>query len=89
MIGIFSTQVEEYGVQMQKLLLDQNWEELSKLAHKAKSTVAIMGMKDLTEILRQLELLAKEGEKVESYSAMIEHFSSECKIAVADLKQYK
>ena len=89
LIGIFSTQVEEYSAQMQKFLVDQNWGELSKLAHKAKSTVAIMGMKDLSEILKQLELLAKEGKEVDSYSAMIDLFSSECKIAVAELKLYK
>jgi len=89
LIGIFSTQVEEYSGQMQKFLVDQNWGELSKLAHKAKSTVAIMGMKDLSEILKQLEVLAKEGKKVDSYSEMIDHFCSECKIAVAELKLYK
>jgi len=89
LIGIFSTQVKEYSAQMQKFLDEKNWDELSKLAHKAKSTVAIMGMKDLSEILKQLELLAKEGKKVDTYSEMIDHFSSECKIAIAELKLYK
>ena len=89
LINIFSTQVEEYSAQMQKFLDDQNWSELSKLAHKAKSTVAIMGMKELSEELKQLELLAKEGSNTDTYPDMIDHFSNECREAVSELQLYE
>ena len=89
LIGIFSTQVKEYNVLMQKYLGDKNWNELSKLAHKAKSTVAIMGMRDLSEKLKQLELMAQKKEKTGSYEAIIDHFNSECIEAVSELQQYK
>ena len=87
LIGIFSTQVEEYSEQMQKYLEDQNWNELSKLAHKAKSTVAIM--EKLSKELKQLELLAKNGEKPDSYLGIIELFNTECREAVSELQLYK
>jgi HPt (histidine-containing phosphotransfer) domain-containing protein len=89
LIGIFSTQVEEYMELMQKHLDEQNWTELSKLAHKAKSTVAIMGMKKLSNELRQLELLAKNGENPETYAETIETFKTECREAVRELQLYK
>ncbi len=89
LIGIFSTQVREYIAQMRKFLAEQNWSELSKLAHKAKSTVAIMGMKDLAEQLKQLELLAKHQEKTGTYAEYIDHFASECREALTELKLYK
>jgi len=89
LIGIFSTQVEEYIALMQKHLKDQNWNELSKLAHKAKSTVAIMGMKKLSEELKKLELLALKEEETESYAGYVKNFTMECKEAVSELKEYK
>ncbi len=89
LIGIFSTQVTEYSGQLHKFLEDKNWTELSKLAHKAKSTVAIMGMKELSEKLKQLELLSKEGKERESYAGLIDFFNSECKEAVLELQHYR
>ena len=89
LIGIFSTQVVEYSDQLHKFLEEKNWTELSKLAHKAESTVAIMGMKELSEKLKQLELRSKEGKETESYAGMIEFFNSECKEAVLELQHYR
>ena len=89
LIGIFSTQVGEYSTLMKKYLGEKNWGELSKLAHKAKSTVAIMGMRELSEELKQLELLTQKKEKTESYAAFIDHFTRECTEAVSELQHYK
>ena len=88
LIGIFSTQVEEYATLMHNLLEDQNWTELSKLAHKAKSTVAIMGMRNLAKELKQLEFLASKEEETDSYAAYVDNFTMECKEAVTELQQY-
>ncbi|HEC42325.1 MAG TPA: Hpt domain-containing protein [Bacteroides sp.] len=89
LIGIFSTQVVEYSDQLDKFLEEENWTGLSKLAHKAKSTVAIMGMKELSEKLKQLELMSIEGKDSESYASVIEFFNSECKEAVLELQHYR
>ncbi len=89
LIGIFSTQVEEYITQMRKFLDEKNWGELSKLAHKVKSTVAIMGMKDLSEKMKELELLSKKKEKTGTYAGYIDHFTNECREAVIELSLYE
>jgi len=88
MIEIFSTQVNQYRSLMLQFYIEENWEEISQLAHKAKSSVAIMRMKDLAQKLKELELLARYGKDTESYPAMIDEFRNECKIAIAELQDY-
>ena len=88
MIEIFSTQVKEFSVLMNDYLKREDWQELSKLAHKAKSSAAIMGMRSLTEKLRELEKLANEEKEVHSYPGYIDYFTEASREAVAELTDY-
>ncbi len=74
MISIFKSQVEEFAVEMKNLFGRGEFELLGKLAHKAKSSVSIMGMEELAKDLKTLELLAREGINPERYPAIIKHF---------------
>lgn len=88
MINIFCTQVKEYSEEMTNLLKDKKYDELGRLAHKAKSSVAIMGMKDLADKLKTLELLTKDNAKnAETYPEYVDQFIEECAIASIELKQ--
>ena len=86
MISIFNEQVQEYIVDMQKLLDEKNYVQLGKLAHKAKSSVAIMGMNDLAADLKSLELLTKEEKEIESYPGYVKKFVQLCQQALSELK---
>ena len=88
MIEIFSTQVVEFSELMQEFLERKDWQELSKLAHKAKSSVAIMGLTVLSEKLRDLEKLAKEEKEVHSYPEYIDFFNTASRDAVTELNNY-
>lgn len=88
MIEIFSTQVDEFTRLMNDYLAKKKWQELSKLAHKAKSSVAIMGMSSLAEKLKELEQLAKEEKEVDSFSEYIDLFTTASKEAVTELNNY-
>jgi HPt (histidine-containing phosphotransfer) domain-containing protein len=59
---------------------------LGQLAHKAKSSVAIMGMNDLALMLKTFELQAKEGKESELYESYIERFKTETDAAVKELE---
>jgi HPt (histidine-containing phosphotransfer) domain-containing protein len=85
MITIFIEQSKEYIVDFQKLLDEKNYILLGKLAHKAKSSVAIMGMNDLAADLKSLELLTKDNADVESYPGYVEKFISQTKTAIEEL----
>ena len=87
MIEIFTLQVEEYSTQMTDLLKRSEWTELSRLAHKAKSSLAIMGMKEMSGKLKELEILARDGQKINEYADYIDAFIRECKKAVSELKK--
>jgi len=85
MIDIFAKQVIEYTEQMKDLYEHSNWIELSRLAHKAKSSLAIMGMKAMSGKMKELEILANEGKQVNKYSQYIDEFIHECHAAVEEL----
>ena len=87
MINIFIEQTQEYIVDMQKFLNEKDYIQLGKLAHKAKSSVAIMGMNDLAANLKTLELIAKESKDVETYPKYVSSFVDLSKQAIAELKE--
>ena len=86
MISIFRDQVTEFVKEMDEHLKNRKYEDLGKLAHKAKSSVSIMGLQDLAVELKNLENLAREGEKTESYAGIIAKFKAETTEAVQELK---
>lgn len=88
MIDIFFEQIEEYRDQMQKAIDDKEWMHLSKLAHKAKSSVAVFGMEETTLLMKTLEKLASTAEKTETYQAIFDQFISDCIQAKAELSIY-
>jgi HPt (histidine-containing phosphotransfer) domain-containing protein len=85
MIHIFIDQVQDYIKDMRKYLEEKDYLSLGKLAHKSKSSVAIMGMNDLAAELKILELLAKESKEIEKYPSMVDNFIRQCEAAITEL----
>jgi HPt (histidine-containing phosphotransfer) domain-containing protein len=71
------------------LLNKKDYDSLGKLAHKAKSSVAIIGMDALSKKLKELELLCMEKKKTEIYQEIISNFKAECIIVIQELQDYK
>ena len=86
MIEIFKDQILEYAEEMPKLLKNADYENLSKLAHKAKSSVAVMGMTVEADSLKDLEILARDGIDTDTYITYVDRFIANCKIALAELE---
>jgi len=86
MISIFKSQVAEFADEMDKLLGNKEYELLGKLAHKAKSSVAIMGMSDLAEDLKTLELLAKDKKNTRLYPTILKNFREGTSEAIEELE---
>jgi HPt (histidine-containing phosphotransfer) domain-containing protein len=87
MISIFEEQVIELKEDMTKAFNSQNWSALGKVAHKAKSSIAVVGMTDLANELKSLELLAGEGKEIEKYKAIVDRFVIESTEASAELSK--
>ncbi len=88
LVDIFKVQADEFSEEMDKLFKVGDYLSLGLLAHKAKSSVAIMGMDDLAVMLKNFELEAKSGENKEKYGDYITRFNNDIKIAIQELDHY-
>jgi len=88
MIRIFLDQIPEFTEGLQKLLEEQNYVELGALAHKAKSSVAVMGMNQLADDLKTLELNAKAQTDPESYPVLVNRFIEQVTVTGQELEAY-
>lgn len=84
-VNMFKEQIVEFHNEMKSFLEQKNYFSLGLLAHKAKSSVAIMGMNDLATMLKTFELHAKEGKEPEKYQSYIDRFRNETAEAAKEL----
>jgi HPt (histidine-containing phosphotransfer) domain-containing protein len=84
-VVIFKEQSVEIYNEMMSLLESKKYTSLGLLAHKAKSSVAIMGMTSLAEMLKTFELQAKEGKEPQLYPGYLERFKTETSEACIEL----
>ena len=89
MIDLFREQIEEYSEIMPRLLREKDYDGLSKVAHKAKSSVAVMGMASVADLLKELEVLANDEKETERYGTMVDEFLENGHLAVTELEQSK
>lgn len=84
-ICIFKEQVPQMLQEMKKLFNEKNYYSLGLLAHKAKSSVAIMGMDELAALLKSFETEAKEGKETDKYEYYINRFEKDTSEAMLEL----
>jgi len=84
LMQIFIQQVPEFIEEMNTYYDNKDWEALSAIAHKSKSSIDIVGLKDLQVKLKTLELDAKEGKNVDTYRGIIDEFILTCTNAIDD-----
>jgi HPt (histidine-containing phosphotransfer) domain-containing protein len=87
MKDIFIEQVPVFIENLKRLLAEEQYIELGKEAHKAKSSVMIMGMEELARDLKTLQLATIAGTNVESYVDFVRKFEEQCLGAVKELKK--
>jgi HPt (histidine-containing phosphotransfer) domain-containing protein len=85
LVTLFKEQSIEISGEMNSLFNSGNYQLLGLLAHKAKSSVAIMGMSDLAAMLKTFELQAREAKDSHLYESYIARFQSETLEAIAEL----
>ncbi len=88
MIDLFIEQIPEFTDGLAAHLSEADFAALGAMAHKAKSSVAVMGMNNLANDLKQLELSAKAGEDQETYPALVNRFIEQVKLTGEELGAY-
>ena len=85
-VVMFKEQAAEIYNEMSIHLSNKNYTSLGLLAHKAKSSVAIMGLNDLANMLKTFEDQAKNGLETELYGSYITRFKAETEAAILELE---
>lgn len=86
-VAMFAKQVPEFVQNFNRFYQSGQFEALGKEAHKAKSSLQILGMSELEKEMKVLQLKAIEGKEPESYLLHIRHFEEQCKAAIDELEQ--
>ncbi|OQX98889.1 MAG: hypothetical protein B6I24_04120 [Bacteroidetes bacterium 4572_128] len=87
MIELFKMQVPEFIEEADNSLSNKDWNKLGALAHKAKSSLAIMGMNEAVEDLDFLEINAKDETNIEKFPYIVERFKFYCLQAIEELDE--
>ena len=76
LISVFIQQMPTLLVGLEKALQEKDFKQLSAIAHKTKSSVALMGIESLRTDMAELEQKAKTGDDIELYQKIVTNFIS-------------
>ncbi len=88
MIYLFLQQLVEVRSEFGMLVSSKDWSELSRLAHKIKSSALVMGVESMASEMKELELLAKEARSTEKYSEYVARFNTMSDLVEVELKAF-
>jgi PAS domain S-box-containing protein len=86
MVALFIETVPQNVSDLKKALLDDNWEQVAKLAHKLKSTIDSMGIKSLRQEVRTVEANAKAKEALEEIPHLVATIDATIKECIGQLQ---
>lgn len=83
---IFLKQIPEELNSMNQAIESCDYPTIKNFAHTMKSSVAVMDIKSLVEILNQMECLAKIGTDIQELSELNIQLNQICTIAMAEVE---
>ncbi|MBO7496789.1 MAG: response regulator [Salinivirgaceae bacterium] len=89
LIDVFIQQLPTLLVGLEKALQDKDFKQLSAIAHKTKSSVALMGIESLRADMAKLEMEAKEGNDFELYKTIVTNFLSVSTDVLTEIENLK
>lgn len=72
---------------MQEALREKDYPLLAKVAHKLKSSVALMGMDDGLRTVKSIEMMAKEEERLAHLPFLVDRITQITELAIEELQQ--
>jgi HPt (histidine-containing phosphotransfer) domain-containing protein len=84
-IELFLEQITEFRNDLRMYLQNQQWEELGKMAHKAKSSVMTFGLNELGLHLKQLQIKTQQLSEIDTYPADVDKFEEVISVAEQEL----
>jgi signal transduction histidine kinase/AmiR/NasT family two-component response regulator/HPt (histidine-containing phosphotransfer) domain-containing protein len=89
LISIFRQQMPILFKQLSDALSKGDYQELGAIAHKAKSSVAMLGIKELITDLETLEVKSKKSIDSDTYAGLVEKFGVVSKLVLIEIEDLK
>lgn len=86
-IELFLQQVPSYIDEMEDSINLKNYQALHPLAHKAKSSIAMLGLKKMEKIILEIEYKSKHQIDVENLPALVEAVRVESDLVYGGLQK--
>ena len=74
---IFKDNYPSYFVGLRKQVDKNNWVGVSEIAHRIKSSVAIMGMEKIKSEFEEIESLTTDGKPIDNFDSKIRKLESD------------
>lgn len=88
LIDIFKKEMIKISNDMSIALAKNDYRSIGLLAHKAKGSVAVMGMDDSISLLRHIETCSDESKDVELLESDIYRFKKNISEAISELDDF-
>lgn len=85
-VNSFVTQASSDIVKMQECLDNKDWEGLHFIAHKMKSSIHFVGIKELHTTIRDIEMFAQEKSNYDALLQLVPQFINVCRLAIRELE---
>jgi len=87
MIRSFSIQMPEELNRLKSSILERDYEQIGSIAHNMKSTLAYMGLRQLTPLLQQIEQECKKQNGITRINDNFTLISATCQLAITEAKE--
>jgi PAS domain S-box-containing protein len=87
MVQLFLETVPPSMADLQKDTAEQNWVNVSKLAHKLKATIDSMGITRIKEVVRTIETNGKKGEELDKIPGQVQEVINVLEACMKQLKR--
>ena len=78
MLQMYLEQIPSINGLIKNAITNKDWEEVYQQAHKLKSSVKVLGISRMSELITLIEEYAKSREHTELIGAFFEAFKNEC-----------
>ena len=86
MLDMLLSELPEEVASLKVLFQDNNIEDLGKLSHKMKSTLAFVGNPEMTEANKELELVCKQHTELDKIPELINTIDASFQKVIVELK---
>lgn len=85
-IQLFLEHVPQYIEEMVECVNQNDLIALHPLAHKAKSSISMLGLKSIEQQMRQIEQASKQHKNLEQLPSLVSDVKSECDLVYEQLR---